>query len=112
MSHLYSKLIALSTGGTDAMTADELRELGDQLSETAENHAHDMSAVVEGIASLLVIAGSDAGDRFRLPADLPALLGVIGCQFDLLAALAHISSEAQWKAAELDRQASKGGDHE
>mgnify|MGYP005752571123 CR=1 FL=1 len=112
MNHLYSNLVGLYTRAKDTMSADELRELGIQLSESAENHSHDMNTVMEGIAGLVVSAGPDDGGRFQFPSDLTALLGMIGCQFELLSGMIHVASEAQWKAAELDRQAGKGGDHE
>lgn len=111
MNTLYKVMDRLYSAGKDNMSATDLRDVGDTLSEIAEGHSNAMRDVVEGIACLVSCDEESGAGSFRDPAGVYALLGAISCQFDLLAGMIRVSSEAQWKAAELDRQAGKGGDH-
>lgn len=114
MSTIRGVMNTLYNAAKDNMTTDELRVMSEELTEIAESHANDMRDVVEGIACLVLYDGGrkSAAGSFRQAEDVFALLVTIGRQFDVLAGMITVSSEANWKAGEVAREAIEGGDHE
>lgn len=114
MNTMHDVLRKLYSAAKDNMSAGELREVGGLLTEIAESHAIDMRDVVDGIACLVVsdVDSESGAGSFQQADGVFTLLVTIGRQFDLLAGMLTVGSEATWRAEELAREAGSGVDHE
>lgn len=115
MRTMQDNLLMLLDAAKDNMTPKDLKSLAQSLGSNANLAAADMSGVVEGIYCLVGTeqAIHDAKDQnhglmisgqFAEPGSVMSLLGCIAKQFDLIAGLIEVSSEArslaEWKETE------------
>lgn len=106
MSDLYSVMTSLYGRAKDHMSADELRKVGETLTEEAASIARRMDGTLQGIACLVqddANRKSGAGS-FQDGESVFALLCSIAQQFDTIAAMIDVGTEATRKANELDRK--------
>lgn len=104
MRSLYDGLWSMYSHAKDSMQADELEALANGLQETAVSLSRDTAAVLEGIACMVSseelarAAGAPVSGSFRGGDRIFQLLCMAGRQFDLVAALVEVSSEAKFNA--------------
>lgn len=106
MNSHYDALTSLYGHAKDHMTAAELREVGDALTDQAASLARRMDDVLQGIACLVSEDGkhkSGAGS-FQDGESVFNLLCAMAQQFDTIAGMIEVGTEAKWKAGDVERQ--------
>lgn len=91
----------------DHMSANDLQEVGEALTDEAGELAFRAGEVLEGVACLVASDGgqkSKAGN-FQDANGVFTLLCLASQQFNLVGALIDVGSEAKWKAADIRSKA-------
>ena len=99
MSGTYDVLNTLYLRAKDHMTADDLRKIGNTLTDDAVGLARQMSVVAGGLAAMM------ASDAERDTCTIATMLYALTDQFDTIAAMVEVGSEATFRAGELKKAA-------
>lgn len=97
----HKAIRSLYENASDHMSADELHEIGEALTDEAGDMAFRAADVMEGIACLVSNDGTQESQsgNFRTAESVFNLLCMVSQQFNTIGALVEVGAEAKWQAA-------------